>query len=235
MMHFEARVPFGVAPLFVPNQAALVRPSATPMPGVAPKPVLVSEPPRSTVLVVEDEPLIRILLSDLLEGAGIDVEEAADAEQALKRLEVAARRPELVPGPGDGREPRPRAWTGSRSPPRRGRASPGCRCSTSPAPRSASSRGGPRRGRGNACWASPSTPPSWWKPCNRWWRPRPPGTDPPGPAAGRPIHAAAAGQPSGGVPSSAIQSGRVTTDSRCSVVVSAAISGASPPSARAMT
>ena len=55
------------------------------MPGVAPKPVLVSEPPRSTVLVVEDEPLIRILLSDLLEGAGIDVEEAADAEQALER------------------------------------------------------------------------------------------------------------------------------------------------------
>jgi CheY-like chemotaxis protein len=88
MIHFEARVPFGVAPLFVPNQAALVRPSARPMPGVAPKPFLVSEPPRSTVLVVEDEPLIRILLSDLLEGAGIDVEEAADAEQALKRLKA---------------------------------------------------------------------------------------------------------------------------------------------------
>jgi len=86
MMHFEARAPFGVAPLFVPNQGALLQPSATPMRGVAPKPVLVSEPPRSTVLVVEDEPLIRILLSDLLEDAGIDVEEAADAEQALSRL-----------------------------------------------------------------------------------------------------------------------------------------------------
>jgi CheY-like chemotaxis protein len=46
----------------------------------------VSEPPRSTVLVVEDEPLIRILLSDLLDGAGMDVEEAADADGALKRL-----------------------------------------------------------------------------------------------------------------------------------------------------
>jgi CheY-like chemotaxis protein len=58
------------------------------MPGATPKPVLVSEPPRSTVLVVEDEPLIRILLCDLLEGAGLDVEEAPDAEQALKRLKA---------------------------------------------------------------------------------------------------------------------------------------------------
>jgi DNA-binding MarR family transcriptional regulator len=40
---------------------------------------------------------------------------------------------------------------------------------------------------------------------------------------------------SGGAPSSAIQSGKVAAATTCSVVVSAAISGASPPSARAMT
>jgi CheY-like chemotaxis protein len=88
MVHFQARVPLQRAPHFVHNQAALVRPSVSPMPGASPKPVLVSEPPRSTVLVVEDEPLIRILLCDLLEGAGLDVEEAPDAEQALKRLKT---------------------------------------------------------------------------------------------------------------------------------------------------
>jgi CheY-like chemotaxis protein len=88
MVHFQARVLVEGLPHFASNQAALVRPSAPPMSGVTPKPVLGSEPPRSTVLVVEDEPLIRILLCDLLEGAGLDVEEAPDADHALKRLKA---------------------------------------------------------------------------------------------------------------------------------------------------
>ncbi len=43
-------------------------------------------PPRPVVLVVEDEPAIRVLLCDLLEGAGLDVEDAGDAESALEIL-----------------------------------------------------------------------------------------------------------------------------------------------------
>lgn len=45
-------------------------------------------PPRPVVLVVEDEPAIRLLLCDLLEGAGLDVEEAQDAEGALEILSL---------------------------------------------------------------------------------------------------------------------------------------------------
>ena len=45
-----------------------------------------AEPPRSTVLVVADEPLIRFLVCDLLEGAGLGVEEAPDADRALGLL-----------------------------------------------------------------------------------------------------------------------------------------------------
>ena len=38
------------------------------------------------VLVVEDEPAIRFLIRDVLEAAGFDVGEAADATQALERF-----------------------------------------------------------------------------------------------------------------------------------------------------
>jgi CheY-like chemotaxis protein len=39
-----------------------------------------------TVLVVEDEPIVRMYAVDLLEEAGYDVIEAGDAEQALSKI-----------------------------------------------------------------------------------------------------------------------------------------------------
>jgi CheY-like chemotaxis protein len=42
----------------------------------------------STVLIVEDEPLIRLFISDLLEDAGFKVVEAANATEALVLLEA---------------------------------------------------------------------------------------------------------------------------------------------------
>lgn len=61
----------------------------------------------SAVLVVEDEPLIRMTAADLIEDAGWQVLEAADAAEALK---VIAAHPEVtvlftdvnMPGPVDG-------------------------------------------------------------------------------------------------------------------------------------
>ena len=44
----------------------------------------------STVLLVEDEFLIRMFIADLLAEAGFEVIEASDAETALKRLEIGA-------------------------------------------------------------------------------------------------------------------------------------------------
>jgi two-component system, response regulator PdtaR len=43
-----------------------------------------------TILVVEDEPLVRMDAVSMLEGSGYDVVEAADAEQALTQLESRA-------------------------------------------------------------------------------------------------------------------------------------------------
>ena len=40
------------------------------------------------VLVVEDEPLLRIAAADLFEDAGFDVLEAANADEAIKLLEL---------------------------------------------------------------------------------------------------------------------------------------------------
>lgn len=57
--------------------------SALPASAEAPGPGATAEPPRSTVLVVEDEPLIRLCVCDVLEGAGLGVEQAADADCAL--------------------------------------------------------------------------------------------------------------------------------------------------------
>jgi CheY-like chemotaxis protein len=47
---------------------------------------------RSIVLVVEDEPLIRIMLVDALEDAGFSTLEAADGDHAIRLLEQLAPR-----------------------------------------------------------------------------------------------------------------------------------------------
>jgi len=44
--------------------------------------------PQSTVLLVEDEPLIRLFVSELLEDSGFKVVEAANATEALVLLEA---------------------------------------------------------------------------------------------------------------------------------------------------
>jgi DNA-binding NtrC family response regulator len=45
--------------------------------------------PRATVLIVEDEVLIRMLLSEALRSAGFEVIEAADADEALAVLHTS--------------------------------------------------------------------------------------------------------------------------------------------------
>ncbi len=45
-------------------------------------------PPRTVVLIVEDEPLVRMLGTDVLEDAGFAVVEAVDAREALEQLEA---------------------------------------------------------------------------------------------------------------------------------------------------
>jgi CheY-like chemotaxis protein len=42
------------------------------------------------VLVVDDEPFVRMLVADILDEAGFEVVEASNAQTALKRLELAA-------------------------------------------------------------------------------------------------------------------------------------------------
>lgn len=44
-------------------------------------------PQRSVVLVVEDEPILRMMAVDMVENAGFDVVEAADAVEAVEILE----------------------------------------------------------------------------------------------------------------------------------------------------
>jgi CheY-like chemotaxis protein len=44
--------------------------------------------PSSAVLVVEDEPFVRLMGVDLLEEAGFDVLQASNADEALRVLEV---------------------------------------------------------------------------------------------------------------------------------------------------
>jgi CheY-like chemotaxis protein len=48
------------------------------------------------VLVVEDEPLIRFLICDLLEEAGFHCAEAGDAEEALALLDGELCRPDIL-------------------------------------------------------------------------------------------------------------------------------------------
>ena len=44
------------------------------------------------ILVVEDEPLLRMFNADMLSEAGFDVIEACDADEALHLLETSASR-----------------------------------------------------------------------------------------------------------------------------------------------
>lgn len=46
--------------------------------------------PKAVVLVVEDEPLLRMMAADLVEEAGFDVLEASNADEAIAILEVRA-------------------------------------------------------------------------------------------------------------------------------------------------
>lgn len=48
----------------------------------------VPAPPRPVVLVVEDEPVLRMAAADMVEEAGFEVIEAADATQAVRLLET---------------------------------------------------------------------------------------------------------------------------------------------------
>ena len=56
---------------------------------------------RRTVLVVDDEPEIRLLLQRALEKHGFAVETAADGAEAIAKAEA------LVPGPGAARRDAP--------------------------------------------------------------------------------------------------------------------------------
>ncbi|MBD0271193.1 MAG: response regulator [Acetobacteraceae bacterium] len=55
-------------------------------PAVLPELARRTKPAKPGVLVVEDEPAIRFLICDVLEAAGFEAGEAADADQALERL-----------------------------------------------------------------------------------------------------------------------------------------------------
>jgi CheY-like chemotaxis protein len=68
------------------SQAAVCGPFVSPLPADAAEPFLPAEASRSTVLVVEDEPIVRLSVCDALEDAGLGVEEAADADRALRLL-----------------------------------------------------------------------------------------------------------------------------------------------------
>jgi two-component system, response regulator PdtaR len=61
---------------------------------------------QATVLVVDDEPLVRILTVQVLEQVGFSVEEAGNTEEALARLDghqIAALVTDVdMPGPLDG-------------------------------------------------------------------------------------------------------------------------------------
>src|SRR4028118_475797 len=50
---------------------------------------LAQAPRPGKVLVVDDEPFVRMLVADVLDEAGFEVVEASDAQTALKRLELA--------------------------------------------------------------------------------------------------------------------------------------------------
>jgi PAS domain S-box-containing protein len=79
--------------LHLPRDHAAAAEQAAPAP--TPAPAAVPTPPtgragRGTVLVVEDEGLVRMLLVEVLEGDGYTVLEAADGTTALARLSEAA-------------------------------------------------------------------------------------------------------------------------------------------------
>lgn len=81
-LHFETPVPVAGLSDRVGTRAATGGPSPPPMLAASTG----AEPLPSTVLVVEDEPMIRLLVCDVLEGAGLPVADAADANAALGLL-----------------------------------------------------------------------------------------------------------------------------------------------------
>ena len=87
-MQFGVSAPVGGPPNRDRDHSVALRgPSAPPAASAAPPETApAAEPSRSTVLVVEDEPLIRLFVCDVLEGAGLGVQQAGDADCALTLL-----------------------------------------------------------------------------------------------------------------------------------------------------
>lgn len=85
-MQPELWAPARGAPIPFRHQAARCGAPPSAMPMMPPRHAPAAGAPKSSVLVVEDEPMIRILMCDLLEGAGLGVEEASDADGALELL-----------------------------------------------------------------------------------------------------------------------------------------------------
>ena len=56
-------------------------------PQVSFMPTVISSPAKAVVLVVEDEAFVRMAAVSFLEGAGLEVLEAADADEAIQLLE----------------------------------------------------------------------------------------------------------------------------------------------------
>ncbi len=93
--------------LHLPRDHAATAEQAAPAP--APAPAAIPAPPtgragRGTVLVVEDEELVRMLLVEVLEGDGYTTLEAADGTTALARLSEAAAKREGAGRDGAGRD-----------------------------------------------------------------------------------------------------------------------------------
>ena len=55
------------------------------------EPLAASDPSLRTVLVVEDDVLVRLLIADVLREAGLCVVEAANADEALACLQANGR------------------------------------------------------------------------------------------------------------------------------------------------
>jgi signal transduction histidine kinase len=90
--------------LYLPRQPAMAAREATPMPAPVPRGVSTE-----TILVVEDEPDVRVFARDTLRGLGYGVREAGDGKQALDIIEHEPKVRLLLtdiglPGGLDGRE-----------------------------------------------------------------------------------------------------------------------------------
>lgn len=77
-----------------PREKKTRRPSGVPK-AAAPAPALSSEPAKKkTILIIDDEPLLRKLLKKRLESAGYAVETASDGEEGYRKIK--SRRPDIV-------------------------------------------------------------------------------------------------------------------------------------------